>query len=478
MSLTRRNLLAGAAAAAIALPAVATTAGASAANAAGWSALAPGAEPDSNPLKGFIPFQGAYTAFPYSMEWSYFAVNAVMTGPHRFDWDVLEQSLEQNRARGHQTALRFYLDYPGRPSGIPQYLIDGGLLTRSYNDYGNNGISVSPDYDDPNLRAAMAAFIAGFGRHYDGDPRIGFIQLGLLGFWGEWHTYPYNGSGGEANWFASDTTQRGVLDEYLNAFHRTKLEVRYPNAMNAALPIGYHDDSFALETMTSSLGWHFMDDMVAAGTTEKWKTQSIGGELRPELQSCIFSTGSGACPVIEAGGDNNFAGSVAQTHATWLINHYAFATGYSPEDKPAALAGAKSLGYSFRATSALVPSNAPAGPAQIGLSVSNIGIAPFYYDWPITLGCVDHLGRLVRQFATRWNVSDVASGSTQNFVTTIELSGLRPGSYTVVAQVPNPMRGGQPLRFANASQDTTLDGWLTLGTTQVNAPLQGTGPRS
>ena len=28
---------------------------------------------------------------------------------------------------------------------------------------------------------------------YDGDPRIGFVQLGLLGFWGEWHTYPYDG---------------------------------------------------------------------------------------------------------------------------------------------------------------------------------------------------------------------------------------------------------------------------------------------
>jgi len=26
-------------------------------------------------------------------------------------------------------------------------------------------------------------------QRYDGDTRIGYIQLGLLGFWGEWHTW-------------------------------------------------------------------------------------------------------------------------------------------------------------------------------------------------------------------------------------------------------------------------------------------------
>jgi len=40
------------------------------------------------------------------------------------------------------------------------------------------------------------------------------------------------------------------------------------------------------------------DVLEAAGATEKWKTNSIGGELRPELQSCIFSAQlTGSCPV-------------------------------------------------------------------------------------------------------------------------------------------------------------------------------------
>ena len=31
--------------------------------------------------------------------------------------------------RGHQTVFRIYLDYPGKTTGIPQYLLDAGLAT-------------------------------------------------------------------------------------------------------------------------------------------------------------------------------------------------------------------------------------------------------------------------------------------------------------------------------------------------------------
>lgn len=461
------------AAAAVAAPALgAASAPPSAAGTPGWTALAAGSEPQSNPLKGFIPYQGSYSTFPYTMEWAYFPVNAVMSGPNTFNWSQVDSVLNDIASRGHQTAFRFYLDYPTKPSGIPQYLINGGLTTHSYNDYGNNGVSVSPNYDDPNLRTAMDQFIAALGARYDGDARVGFVQAGLLGFWGEWHTYPYNGTNGQPDWFASSATQGQILNDFVNAFHTTKLEVRQPNTQNASLPIGYHDDSFALETKTSSLGWHFMDNMVAAGATNKWQTQSIGGELRPELQSCIFSTSG--CPVIEDGGDNDFPGSVSQTHVSWLLNHYAFQTGYSASDKPRALAGAQSMGYSFRATEALVPSTIATGSsASVGITISNVGIAPFYYSWPITLALVNGSGTVVKQSTTSWHVSDIASGGSKQFTGTFPTSGVATGTYSLVAQVTNPLAGGAPIRFANATQDTAKSGWLTLGTTTVSTGATG-----
>jgi hypothetical protein len=460
----RKKLATIAAVVAVAMGAVASG-GPAAADTAEWAPLAPASEPEVNPLKGFIPFQGAYDNFPHSMEWAYFPVDSVMTGPDAFDWSVMDSALDDIASRGHQTALRFYLDYPGRPSGIPQYLIDGGLETRSYDDYGNGGQSVSPDYDDPNLRDALGDFIAALGARYDGDPRVGFVQAGLVGFWGEWHTYPYNGENGNPDWMPSSSTQQEILDAYVQAFGATQLMVRNPNTMNASMPIGYHDDSFALSTKASSVGWHFMDLMIAAGATDKWQQYAIGGELRPELQSCIFS--SGGCPVIDPSGDNDFPGSVEQTHASWLINHYAFGTGYSSADEPAALAGAQSLGYSFRVTEALVPTEASGDTAEVGLRIANIGVAPFYYDWPIELALVDAGGDIAATVATDWRVGDIPSGGSAEFTTSLDVGGLPGGTYTLAAQVPNPMSGGVPVRFANAAQDADEDGWLTLGTTTV-----------
>jgi hypothetical protein len=78
----------------------------------------------------------------------------------------------------------------------------------------------TPDYEDPRLRAALTNFIHALGRRYDGDPRLGFLGLGLLGTWGEWHNHPHT------EWFASKTVQREVMDAYEAAFRND--ETRRP----------------------------------------------------------------------------------------------------------------------------------------------------------------------------------------------------------------------------------------------------------
>jgi Domain of unknown function (DUF4832) len=429
-----------------------------------WRPLAAGSAPASNPLEGFIPYAGSYATFPYAMEWFYLPLNAVVTGPGRYDWSALDRQLNAIAGRGHQSALRFYLDYPGKPSGIPRYLLDGGLVTRTYPDYGNNGVSVSPDYEDPDLDAALDGFIAALGTRYDGDPRIGFLQLGLLGFWGEWHTYPYDGYAQPENWFASEAEQLRILHAYDAAFNRTRLQVRYPSVDNAGLDMGYHDDSFAVETLPG-IGWHFMDKMQQAGATAKWLTQPVGGELRPEIQGCIFDTPVD-CPVIEDGADNDFPGSVAATHASWLLNQYAFDPGYGPGSCPAALAGSQSLGYRLRVDAVQV---APVAGHRlsVGVRIENAGVAPFSYDWPVQIAALDRNGRTARTWTTSWRLTAVQPGTLVTWNSTVDTNRMRPGRYTLVLRAANPLRGGVPLRFANADQDRTLTGWLTLGTTVV-----------
>ena len=416
------------------------------------------AAPTNNPLKGFIPYAGSYSNMPYSMEWGYLPLRTLMTGPTNFDWSSLDTLLGQIASRGHQTAFRIYVDYPAQPTGIPQYLLDAGLVTHTYTDYGNNDLSVSPDYENPLLGQALTNFIAALGARYDGDPRIGFITVGLLGFWGEWHTYPYK------NWFASITVQDEVLSAYEAAFARTKLLVRRPAGTNpTGRRFGYHDDSFVYETIDPP-SWMFLGLLKDAGETDKWRTQPIGGEVRPEVQPCMWDPNQTNC--VPPG--QEFSNCVALTHASWMLNQAAFAPGFTGSQQSLAVAGSSMLGYELYIPNASLVDASVSEPLTTSLQVWNKGVAPFYYDWPVQLAALNGSNALVKTWTTSWKLSLVLPTVTNTVWTWSQTNhGLPAGKYKLVLRVQNPLLGGAPLLFANQAQDSDLPGWLSLGQVSI-----------
>jgi hypothetical protein len=415
--------------------------------------------PVANPLKGFMPYSGSYSTFPYSLEWGYLPLRSLMTGPGTFDWSSLDSFLNTVAARGHQAVFRVYLDYPTLPTGIPQYLLDDGLATYPYTDYGNT-ISVCPDYENPLLAQALTNFIAALGARYDGDPRIGFIELGLLGFWGEWHTYP------EVNLFASAQVQGEVIEAFTNSFQKTKLLARYPTVVGnfdpSTLPLGYHDDSFAYDTIAPP-SYNFLGLMATANELNKWITQPIGGEIRPEVQSCMWNQAT----CVPAG--QEYTNCVSSTHASWMLNQYAFDPGFTGTQKNLALAGARQLGYELFVSNALVVASNGSGPSNITVGMLNTGVAPFYYDWPVQLAALNNAHELVRTWTTPWKLSSLLPGTNTVWTYTQTNSGLPIGQYKLLLGVQNPMAGGIPLRFADTTQDADMAGWLTLGQFSVSS---------
>ncbi|GAA5040312.1 hypothetical protein HNP84_007521 [Thermocatellispora tengchongensis] len=422
-----------------------------------WTPLTYQQAPADNPLKGFMPYAGSYQTFPHSMEWFYLPLRDLMTGPATFDWVPLERRLNAIARRGHHAVFRVYLDYPAKPTGIPQFLLDQGLATHSYPDHGNNGLSVSPDYEDPRLVAALDRFIGALGRRYDGDPRIGFIQVGLVGFWGEWHTWPYDGGTRPENWMASEATQAVVLNRFESAFKRTRLLVRYPSALNKDLHMGYHDDSMAFETLPPT-PWHFVQRLIDNGVTEKWRAEPIGGELRPEVQSCIFDAPV-SCAQYE-----DYDESVTRSHASFLLNQAPFeGGGFTGDEWFRAVAGARSLGYELTVTEAALPAAPARGNATVGVRIANRGLAPFYYDWKAELAAVDSAGRVAKRWTVPWTITGIQPGAAPAEMTAqLKLAGLGKGEYDLTLRVVNPLPGGNDLRFANAAQDVH-SGLLTLG---------------
>jgi len=410
--------------------------------------------PVDNPLKGLVPYANPPEGlFPHSLEFSYFPLSALVVGRDRYDWSPLERFLESVATRGNQAIFRVYLEYPGRKGVIPQYLVEGGLKVHRYRNTDTPPDEVeTPDYADPNLRACLREFIVALGKKYDGDPRIGFLTAGLLGSWGEWHTYPR-----EELW-ASKEVQREVMDAYEAAFRKTPVLLRYPAgegdeayAPNAARPFGYHDDSFAwatLETGRRSDDWFFLARLRRAGreALEKWKSRPIGGEIRPEAWGEVFD----AAPTRKRIQD--FETCVRETHATWLMDTGMFRRKtWSEERRRRAESLVRKMGYEFHVPGVTVRRQGRT--LEVEVEIENRGVAPFYYDWPVCFALRDSAGTAVRKFTGEGTLRGLLPGQPARvWKERFDLGSLSPGAYRLVLSVPNPLPNGRPLRFANRDQ--------------------------
>ncbi len=296
-----------------------------------WTALTSSPAPISNPVKAFIqwaPEDGSApgtvaNVLPYTLEWATFPVNAVVTGRNTYDFKKVDTLHDAIASRGHQGVIRFYLDYPGRTTGMPRYLLDTGTDTsRQYDLHGNNKNSFSPNYDEPAVQEMMLRFVATLGEKYDGDPRIVYITAGVYGFWGEEHTYPYNGYVNDQNpkainWMPSDEFRARLVEAWYEAFDDTFIQNRYPTAATKAHGMGYFDDSLGYATLEGT-SRHFLPKLKERGEAEAWKSSPIGGELYPPIQECIFSQPL-TCPNREAGRDYKGLESIQGVHAMWPL---------------------------------------------------------------------------------------------------------------------------------------------------------------
>jgi hypothetical protein len=423
-------------------------------------AYAPG--PADNPLKGFVPYAGQGRDFPHALEFNYLSLAWIMTGPANFNWAPMERLLDGIALRGCQGVLRIYMEYPRKPSGVPEYLVQAGVKVRAWTNTNTQplppALDHTPDYEDPRLREALKNFIAALGARYDGDPRIGFITAGLLGTWGEWHCYPHS------EWFASKAVQEEVMDAYEAAFRKTPVLLRYPagendyaHAPNGRRNMGYHDDSFAwatLETSRKDDDWFYLAALRKAGPAamDRWRTAPIGGEIRPELWPCLWKEEG-----CKKGQD--FARCVRETHATWLMES-STSRALTPDERERALVSARCLGYELqivKATAALKGRT-----LEVSVTITNRGVAPFYADWPVRLLAVGSAGvESVSKMPFDLKMLLPAAAHTQSV--TLDLAKFSSGEVKLHLGIPNPLKDGKPFRFANVDAEPVRPGWLTLG---------------
>jgi hypothetical protein len=394
--------------------------------------LPPGPGPTDNPLKGFASYSGKSDRHygPVSMAFHYVPWRELEPNEDDYRFDAMEAKYWQtDLAIDKPIIFRVFLDYPGRPTGLPNWLIQKGVSMRSYR---RNPVGQSPDYDNPDLREHMMKLIAALGHRYDGNPRVAFIQVGFLGHWGEWHTYP------QPELFANQETQSMVIDAMRRAFPNKHLMARYGDYQTCRLPwLGFHDDLFPEDTL-AGVSWHFLPRMVRGGTDRNWQVAPVGGEMVPRAAEKWL--GEGWATTQQA---------VRDGHFSWVGPYNPAASDSTdPEFIARRLQLIQMLGYQFSWQTISLPQQPRMNRLfKFTVTGSNDGVAPFYYPWKVRFALLDGSNDIRWQWDSyvdirRWQPGKFA------FVTQT-VPNLDPGAYRLAVGIIDPWRQTPAIRFAN-----------------------------
>ncbi|MCS6831099.1 MAG: DUF4832 domain-containing protein [Armatimonadota bacterium] len=400
-----------------------------------------------NPLKGWAAYSEEWNRYALPARMAYFYVSwrelEPERGRYRFaEWEA--SRWENTSARGKHIVFRLYLDYPNLPTGVPQWVVDSGVAMRPYN-IPDIGRGMAPDYDDPRLLNPLLEFIAALGERYNRNARVAFIALGTLGFWGEWHTWPRH------ELFASEATQRAVVQAYRRAFPNKVLLARYPYPATSEPWLGYHDDMFPEDTdyyEGQGYEWYFLPQLRKAGRENNWKIAAIGAEMVPNQGKKYLSTEWAKTRTM-----------LERMHLTWVGPYCPILeTNLTEPELENARWMVRRMGYQYRLTE--VAWRLRERNLSLQVRGVNEGVAPFYYPWAAEIALLrpdDSVAQVHRADVdiTRWLPGDFYFGAQMPLQ-------VGEGRYRLAIGIRDPWRNTPDIRFANKLP--YVQGWNVVDT--------------
>lgn len=248
--------------------------------------------------------------------------------------------------------------------------------------------TISGGYFDPRFPERVRNLVRKLGEAWDNDPRVAYVEMGIIGEWGEHHdpdlstVYPPHD---EPRHVAGRTWIPGMEkvlgDAFRDAFHNKKVMVRYAYEFKD-YDFGIYWDSWA---QPQEIGRGY-NEMLARG--DYWKTQPVGGEI-------TWNWGDLAKyrSFEEVVADDTTRRTVIEQIRNLHCNHLGGITWADFNDPVFARNAAelqKAMGYRFVLSEALYPRQiTPGQEFQVEFAVRNTGSSPFYYDWPVEVALLD-----------------------------------------------------------------------------------------
>ena len=380
-----------------------------------------------NPLGGMRPGLNSARSHPFAS-----------LGRQYIEWNLIENSAADTVDKIRAVTDRLVGD-------LPAYNVK--IIPRVYLHWPDRGKYwpadlTADDYSSAAFRARMKRLIARLGEVWDQDPRIAYIEAGIIGAWGENHTPNF------AQLPAGLEAEFG--EAYRTAFPNKKIMRRYPRDLTS-YDFGVYWDVFGATRGGSGNDTSLVtQELETPRHLDTWKTSPRGGEIDPTfIGEPSFNTAG-----LQA---------VVRKHSARLVdlarrlhwNHLAVLDQIDRNDaelwdKASQIQNA--LGYRFvinEATHTAVI--APGGSLAVSLNVSNTGSSVFHYPWPLEVALADARTRKV-VWRALWEGQDLRTwlpGESITLARSFSLPASVPaGHYVVTLAILDPSGLVPAARFA------------------------------
>ncbi len=355
------------------------------------------------------------------------------------------------------------------PKGIPSQVspYKQSLETgRVYVDAGDENTPIQGGYFHPDFSQRVKALVAKMGEAWDNDPRVAYVEMGIIGEWGEHHdpdlsTYwpPHDEPEHIVNRTWIPGMEKVLGDAFNQAFKNKKVMVRYAYEFQD-YEFGIYWDSWS-QPEENIRGYEEMRKLDG-----RWKTQPIGGEITWNWGS-LAKFKSFEEVVMDSAYFNLTMKQIRNLHCNHL-GGITWANFQNPDFINPAKELQKAMGYRYEIADFSYPANIqPGKPFSIEFNVTNTGSSPFYYNWPVQLSLLDaHTQKPIwSKQLEDVNISEWMPGEDWNETTkryniqpenvkitqTLDLDNVPKGKYILALSILDPA-GMQPsIRFANSN---------------------------
>ncbi|MDE5636141.1 MAG: DUF4832 domain-containing protein [Muribaculaceae bacterium] len=243
-------------------------------------------------------------------------------------------------------------------------------------------------YADPTFQERVKKLVAKAAQAWDNDPRVAYIEMGIIGEFGEHHDpdittvwAPHDQPDHVANRTWIPGIEKTLGDAFSQGFRNKKVMVRYAYEFND-YEFGIYWDSWS-EKNEEERGYKAMKKL-----GDRWKTQPIGGEITWNWGQMSQFHSFEEC-VGDPVNQDIVISHIRDLHCNHL-GGVTWANFNDPTFIPNADLLQRTMGYRFLVSDFTYSGSVRQGEKiKISFDVTNIGSSPFYYDWPVEIAMLD-----------------------------------------------------------------------------------------